>query len=584
MKFWSQLIPWGLILGLSMSYDIDSGYNFQMFENFGLTKEVYIQEKELISKLKTFKDRVVSLRNNLQIFLNQTREHTYNDEQFTENPVNTFILIKIHGLGLPQPHLIHEIQDLKKDLNKSTSKFPTKEDFDGALYGFVTLEDTYQFNTTLAAKGVIDLPEFPSGHKVSMQSPHQLTHIDLKHMADLAFQKAWYDTSIRFLQGAFNLIAQLPKNESPSNATMKKYNYMKQSLIRLNNEYITKKLVMSDSTYKVFPYTIDKNFEKKAKQPKVIRDNIITYVNLQCQSGKEFYMRSVCNGFSFRAYTRQKTQFNCHWLHHRDPYLRLGPFKLEQVSDDPYLVVFHEIFTEDEMKYMVENSLPHLSRSRTGGENRGATAHDFKNGKKRRIVSKSVQHWMADLVYEDMKVEVDVPDTKWNYTVASSILHKLSTKLEWATRLNLTAKYASTAYQVTNYGLGGLCEVHIDPHGYLDGAELPPSRFGLRKSGDMFATIMGWINREPVGGATAFCYPYKEVLVWPTRGSAAFWYDLDRKGSRNAKTNHGGCPVLKGSKWIVNKWVYYFDQFKRYPCHVDPNAEPKGFTGNAVYK
>jgi prolyl 4-hydroxylase len=48
--------------------------------------------------------------------------------------------------------------------------------------------------------------------------------------------------------------------------------------------------------------------------------------------------------------------------------------------------------------------------------------------------------------------------------------------------------------------------------------------------------------------------------VTPRRGALAFWYDLDAKGYRMPSTIHGGCPVLKGSKWILNKWVYYFNQ------------------------
>jgi hypothetical protein len=27
-------------------------------------------------------------------------------------------------------------------------------------------------------------------------------------------------------------------------------------------------------------------------------------------------------------------------------------------------------------------------------------------------------------------------------------------------------------FQTTNYGLGGLCEKHIDPHGYIEGNEI----------------------------------------------------------------------------------------------------------------
>ena len=37
------------------------------------------------------------------------------------------------------------------------------------------------------------------------------------------------------------------------------------------------------------------------------------------------------------------------------------------------------------------------------------------------------------------------------------------------------------------------------------------------------------------------------------------------------KSSHGGCPILLGSKWIFNKWIYYFDQWKNYPCVLNPD-------------
>jgi len=49
-------------------------------------------------------------------------------------------------------------------------------------------------------------------------------------------------------------------------------------------------------------------------------------------------------------------------------------------------------------------------------------------------------------------------------------------------------------------------------------------------------------------------------VIMPTRGSIAFWYNLDRKGYRDLRATHGGCPILKGSKWILNKWIYYYNQ------------------------
>ena len=67
--------------------------------------------------------------------------------------------------------------------------------------------------------------------------------------------------------------------------------------------------------------------------------------------------------------------------------------------------------------------------------------------------------------------------------------------------------------QVTNYGLGGLCEQHIDPHGYLEGNELPRSRENLKYTGDMIGTFMAWLKDVGAGGGTSYLVPGKEMFI-----------------------------------------------------------------------
>ena len=38
------------------------------------------------------------------------------------------------------------------------------------------------------------------------------------------------------------------------------------------------------------------------------------------------------------------------------------------------------------------------------------------------------------------------------------------------------------------------------------------------------------------------------------KGSAIFWYNMLDIGDVDARTKHGACPVLYGSKWILTKW------------------------------
>ena len=70
-----------------------------------------------------------------------------------------------------------------------------------------------------------------------------------------------------------------------------------------------------------------------------------------------------------------------------------------------------------------------------------------------------------------------------------------------------------------------------DSYGILEdvasSVELKPN---TQLIGDTMATIMGWIGDVAAGGGTAFSEVGVAKVVQPTKGSVAFWYDLDAKG------------------------------------------------------
>lgn len=123
--------------------------------------------------------------------------------------------------------------------------------------------------------------------------------------------------------------------------------------------------------------------------------------------------------------------------------------------------------------------------------------------------------------------------------------------------------------------MAGLCESHTDPGGYVQaGTSMPEAKQQSHTvKGDMVATIMGWLNPVEAGGKTAFIHPGIETLIEAQEGSVAFWINTDAKTEIDAASAHGGCPVLQGTKWIFNKWLYSFDQWKDYPCSLNMTAK-----------
>ncbi|XP_037521535.1 prolyl 4-hydroxylase subunit alpha-2-like [Rhipicephalus sanguineus] len=122
---------------------------------------------------------------------------------------------------------------------------------------------------------------------------------------------------------------------------------------------------------------------------------------------------------------------------------------------------------------------------------------------------------------------------------------------------------SSEPYQVANYGLGG----HYTPHDDANTFEQVADEWDTR-DGNRLATMLLYLTDVSLGGATAFVR--LQLAVKPRRGSALFWYDLapysgndgpihfdfwHQRKAVEELTNHVGCPVLWGTKWIATKWI-----------------------------
>ena len=320
---------------------------------------------------------------------------------------------------------------------------------------------------------------------------------------------------------------------------------------------------------------------------------------------KQKYFWHICNNkMDDRSYFKNikgkivRIVAKCHYAHHFDPYLTIGPFHIEIAQYWPLRSTFHDFFTASEMDWMMTYSRPKLSMSRqvSGTEENSKSDRRYNDGRTGYSVSKTVQTWLKDIIYNEEEIIKKVTSNnedplyealplkdRYSYTVEHTKMVDISKRIEMATRLNLTTRHGASNYQTTNYGLAGLVERHIDPWGYEQGTRLPEERKHLATTGDYIATFMGWLQDVQAGGGTVFPLRGYEGVLKPKKGSGAFWINLTSCHKKDPRSLHGGCPVLKGSKWIVNKWMYSWDQWKTWPCHTIEDKSIDPFEGMSSF-
>ncbi|KAK8776169.1 hypothetical protein V5799_030485 [Amblyomma americanum] len=151
-------------------------------------------------------------------------------------------------------------------------------------------------------------------------------------------------------------------------------------------------------------------------------------------------------------------------------------------------------------------------------------------------------------------------EVSWLCDVRHPLLQRITRRIATATHLSLES---AEPYQVANYGLGGHYTPHLDARTFDLAADSTDFSAGNR-----LATMLAYLSDVAAGGATAFVK--LGIAVKPRVGDALFWYDVEPcEGSEAPKhfsfwhqkrkseelTQHVGCPVLLGSKWIATKWI-----------------------------
>ena len=241
-----------------------------------------------------------------------------------------------------------------EELIKMTNEYPTILDFYGAIKGMVVLNYAYYLNITAAV--LDDKLSYVTHNKEMKEFPtyERLSLVDIEQFAVKAFDTHDYALSIVFVRNLLKLLPKVKDKDFKIFEEMKgmsnRVNIMRENLVKLNNGYLDKTQTFINSNGRVLTYKVDKNLKRKKKQPKFIEDRSIYKANwdIQNQFGPEWLMMQTCQKGKWLT-PKYKVAYPCRYLHHNDPYLKLGPFKEEWTSFIPYSVVFHDILSEKEI-------------------------------------------------------------------------------------------------------------------------------------------------------------------------------------------------------------------------------------------
>jgi len=494
----------------------------------------------------------------LQEDLNHLSEAEYLDKVLVDlvgNPIHLYSLLDRLVVLLPvlRKELLEQNRTAMIDERIGSIieevEMPTDIDLQGAIQSIARIQFAYRLDPVDMAEGIIQ--EVQTEGRLSVR---QMLMIAESRMTGLHPSRPQtgkeYALAIEWAEGALT-ITNKKEDEKP----MKNYatKFLKYVRIQHNKNWISPMMLEGALPNEEF------FVQRIMKSPKQVTGKelridgadflakeLTKYLPRKEGFGiNEFF--ALCRGEHFKhSYTPPKPM--CRLTTKNDPYFYLSPIKQEIVSEDPVLHLYHDVLTDSEMLFMTSNISSRLE---------AASVQDTFRGKdgNRVTLSRTQSHG-------------------WLYDQDEDLMYKLSKKTGKLVQLE-TARPAEKLFadaskrfveaedwQMGLYGPGG----HYLPH--LDAFEpdtLPSNAWGLDGLwvGNRIATVMFYLS-DLVGGLTAF--PNMGVAVTPRKGSAVFWYNMDRYGNQNNLALHGACPTALGIKWVSNKWIREGAQIWKMPC------------------
>ena len=133
-------------------------------------------------------------------------------------------------------------------------------------------------------------------------------------------------------------------------------------------------------TYRTFPLPFNAKLRKKKKYKKAKKEKnvlvkqhkTVPFYQFELPENRKLSLKhfqgnfhSMCEGNLINS-TIIDYKLNCRLQHHNVPYLKLGPFKMEELNQDPFIVSFKDFLYHEEIETLKSLAANNLKLSRVG--------------------------------------------------------------------------------------------------------------------------------------------------------------------------------------------------------------------------
>ncbi|XP_020817859.1 prolyl 4-hydroxylase subunit alpha-1-like [Drosophila serrata] len=438
--------------------------------------------------------------------------------EYVSNPLSAFSLVRRTHEDLPKWHQRFQKEMKLADtmvLDDLLAKVPDSQDFLEAALGIQRIERIYDLR----------IDDLATGRLQNKQYSIRFTFHDRVAMGNLMFKQHDFLAAAKWYRMATKL-NPIENREILHTVLGDPSGYLKRQCIKAL--FVYGSVLTGDSQSN--DEALAKVEEKIANMDEEVLDDLLTNLKKpdnDIELEKQLYETKITpTAFErgCRGQFRPRTRLTCRYNFTTTPFLRLAPLKMEEISRNPYIVMYHDVLYDSEIKTIK-------------GQSDG-----LKNG-------------FADVKNESMIRDIVARHVWW--TAESPVKERINQRIIDMTGLNISR---TENIQIANYGLGTYFKPHFD---YTSDGYVPPDVSTL---GDRLVTILFYASDVSQGGATVF--PDLKISIYPQKGSAIWWFNLYNNGTTDTRSKHSVCPVINGDRWTLTMWINLFPQMFIAPCNI----------------